>query len=131
MNTTQKNILVVDDEELLRDMLNTVLEDEGYQVDSAKDGITALELLKSKKYDLIATDLFMPNMNGFDLLQDCENLYPGMKTIMLCGGGENLEAIHGAKEVIFNGQHITVDLFMKKPWSLAELLPKLEAILEE
>lgn len=130
MDLTHTNILVVDDEELLRDMLVTVLEDEGYQVDSAEDGIAALELLNSKKYTLMATDLFMPNMNGFDLIQECKKSHPETKVILLCGGGENLDAKHGQTDVTFDGQHITVDLYMKKPWSLKELLPKLEKILE-
>lgn len=129
MDNTHSNILVVDDEEQLRDMLVTILEDEDYQVDSAEDGVAALELLKSKKYDLLATDLFMPNMNGFDLIKECQKSFPTTKIIMFCGGGDELEAEHGQTHVKYKNQHITVDLFLKKPWSLKELLPKLEDIL--
>jgi len=123
-------ILVVDDEESLRDMLVTVLEDEDYLVDSAENGVNALELLKSKKYDLLATDLFMPKMNGFDLIRKCQQLYPETKSIMLSGGGDELEAEHGQKNVKYKNQYIAVDLFMKKPWGLNEFLTKLEEILD-
>jgi len=128
--STHSKILVVDDEESLRDMLVTVLEDEDYLVDSAENGVNALELLKSKKYDLLVTDLFMPKMNGFDLIRNCQLLYPETKIIMLCGGGDELEAEHGQKSVKFKNQHISVDLFMKKPWRLNEFLTKLEEILD-
>lgn len=129
MNNTHKNILVVDDEKLLGDILVTILEDEGYQVDYAENGIEALEFLKSKKYDLMATDLFMPVMNGFELIKECQKSFPMTKIIMFSGGGDDLQAEHGQKHVKYKNQNITVDLFMKKPWSMKELLPKLENIL--
>jgi two-component system chemotaxis response regulator CheY len=69
------NILIVDDSNMLRDMLKTTLQEGGYsQVSEACDGAKALNLAKSSQYDLIITDVNMPNMDGFTLLQELRQL---------------------------------------------------------
>ncbi len=66
-----KRILVVDDSESIRSLLKFNLEANGYETDTASDGIKALESLESSKegYSLILTDLHMPNMNGLELIE--------------------------------------------------------------
>jgi CheY-like chemotaxis protein len=59
-----KRILVVDDDDNLRELLATVLSQDGRVVDTARDGIEALELLQQNRYDLIISDLRMPGLNG-------------------------------------------------------------------
>ena len=63
----KKNILVVDDEKDVRDFLSDLLEDEGYYVSRAEDGIAAMDMIKAVKPDLILLDLMMPKETGTDL----------------------------------------------------------------
>lgn len=66
----RQRILVVDDEKGVREMIQSFLTTEGYLVTTAEDGIDALEKLKDDSYDLLITDLVMPNMDGLELI-DC------------------------------------------------------------
>ena len=65
-----KKILVVDDEEDIREMVKVLLEDEGYKVSTAADGKSCLAKLKKEKYDLALIDMFMPNMSGRTTLEE-------------------------------------------------------------
>lgn len=67
-----KRILTVDDEELFRSSLRSLLEDEGYECEEAQDGVEALHILRRLQIDLVITDLRMPNMDGRHLLQTME-----------------------------------------------------------
>ena len=131
MTIIQKRILVVDDDTMLREMHASVFEDEGYLVDSASNGIEALALLSTQHYDLLATDMFMPELNGFDLIIKCQKDYPKLKTILLSGGGKGLEVGHGEKQVTYLGQQIEIDLYLKKPFDLDEMLNSVENLLKK
>ena len=62
-------ILVVDDEEYIRDVIVEYLNNEGYLTFQAEDGLAALELLENDKFDLMILDVMMPDMDGFTLLE--------------------------------------------------------------
>ena len=62
-------ILVVDDEEYIRDVIVTYLDNEGYQTYQAEDGYEALDMLEKDKYDLMVLDIMMPEMDGFTFLK--------------------------------------------------------------
>ena len=64
-----KKILAVDDEEDIRTFIKTLLEEEGYKVSTAKDGIDCINQLKDAKFDLILIDFFMPGMSGRELAE--------------------------------------------------------------
>ncbi len=64
------NILVVDDEERMRHLLSIILSRNGYEVEQAGDGVEALDMIKSKSFDLIITDIKMPRMDGIELLKE-------------------------------------------------------------
>ena len=68
-----QRILVVDDDGIIRQLVNRVLTGAGYAVDTAGDGIEALEKLKRKAFDLLLTDVWMPRMNGLELLAHLRN----------------------------------------------------------
>jgi CheY-like chemotaxis protein len=61
-------ILVVDDEPAIRALLKKIIERRGYEVDDARDGAEAIDLLKQNEYDVLLIDLMMPNVNGFQLV---------------------------------------------------------------
>ncbi len=77
-------ILLVDDEPDLLDVLGEFLEDSGYEVKTAGDGIDALALLKQNPvFDLILSDINMPRMKGFEFLAEAKRLYPSIKSALI------------------------------------------------
>jgi len=129
MDNTKIKILIAEDEESLREMLALVLKDEDYQVDEAVDGLQAWSLLNKNHYDLLVTDLFMPKMNGFELIIKCHEFFTNTRTILLSGGGKEIEAEHGNKYIKYLDQKTQVDAYLKKPCSLSEFLSTIEKIL--
>lgn len=131
MNKSQKKILVVDDDEMLRDMHATVFEDEGYLVGSASDGHEAWSLITTQHFDLLVTDMFMPNLNGFELTLKCHKEFPELKIILVSGGGKDIIAEHGQRKVQYMEQEVEIDAFLKKPFNLDDMLSIVERILQE
>ncbi len=81
-------ILVVDDEEGARELFNTILTDEGYEVTLAVDGREALTCMQSDPYDLVVTDIKMPGMDGLQLLQEIRKSGSRADVIMVTAYGE-------------------------------------------
>src|SRR5690242_14356978 len=69
-------LLIVDDDKAVRRLLSRIAERAGFDVDSAKDGVQALEMLEKKQYDIAIVDLMMPRMSGYDLVQKISTLNP-------------------------------------------------------
>ena len=77
------NVLVVDDEENVRELLVDVLRANGYCASCVENGRDALQMLKLVDYDMVVTDLHMPTMNGLELMSEIRNQHPGTKTILM------------------------------------------------
>ncbi len=91
-------ILVVDDDKGIQDVLEIMLTRAGYQVATADDGASALEVIRKKKFDLVITDLKMPRMDGIDLLKGIKETVPGTAVILLtafASGETALAAMRG------------------------------------
>ena len=80
-------ILVVDDEDSLRRLLKAVLERAGHEVTTAGDGFEAVRLVDAEPFDLVVTDLIMPEMEGIATIQQLRRLAPDTKIIAMSGGG--------------------------------------------
>jgi DNA-binding NtrC family response regulator len=80
-------ILLVEDDNLVRDMLVQVLERAGHQVTSATNGEEAAELLKQIKPDIMITDIIMPKKSGITLISEVRDRHPQMEIIAISGGG--------------------------------------------
>jgi response regulator RpfG family c-di-GMP phosphodiesterase len=93
----QARVLIVDDEHLIRKMLVKYLSEKDYIVESADNGQTALDKLSEVPYDLVLTDLNMPNMGGRELLQRMAELYPDLPKIVMTGFGTNDDIILALK----------------------------------
>jgi response regulator RpfG family c-di-GMP phosphodiesterase len=106
-------ILVVDDEPTIREMLAEFLEMEGYRVDTAEDGLAALERLARVHYDLVLTDLKMPRMGGIALLERMGEAAPSTLAVMMTGFGTVETAIDAMKR----GAHD----YILKPFKLDEV----------
>ena len=76
--SAQYTILVVDDEELVRNLIVTLLFRLGHSSVTAVDGVDALDRMKGNKIDAVITDIKMPNMNGVDLTVEILKRYPGL-----------------------------------------------------
>jgi CheY-like chemotaxis protein len=74
-----QRILVADDEQSLRELFKDILENEGYQVETAADGKSALKKILNGGFDLILMDIIMPNMDGITLLRKLQKLTPQKK----------------------------------------------------
>jgi DNA-binding NtrC family response regulator len=81
-------ILVVDDEEGARELFNTILTDEGYEVTLANDGRDALSCMQGNSFDLVVTDIKMPGMDGLQLLQELRKAGSQADVIMVTAYGE-------------------------------------------
>lgn len=83
-------ILIVDDAENVRYSLRTSLEDAGYAVDEAVDGEEALTRLQSSTFDLVIADVWMPRLNGIDLLQRMRTISPNTPVFVVTGGAARI-----------------------------------------
>ena len=84
----QAKILVVDDEEDTRELFHTVLSGEGYHVTLANNGDEAQTLFKTGSFDLVISDIIMPDVDGLQLLQEIRKIGPTVDVIMTTGLGQ-------------------------------------------
>lgn len=90
-------VLVVDDEESIREFLEIMLKKEGYEVTCVEDGQQALDLLKKKSVDMVISDLQMPNVTGIELLKQVKDQYPDMLFMMITAFGTTETAVEAMK----------------------------------
>ena len=114
-------ILVVDDEPGVRDMLCDALSIAGYRPLAANDGFAAHLLLRDVKVDLIITDINMPNMDGYELLERLRAAGNNTPAILLTARGEKADVTRGLK--------LGADDYVTKPFGLEELTLRVAAIL--
>lgn len=115
------NLLVVDDEDALRNVLSSELQSEGYSVMSAADGDEAIATLQQKSFDLVLLDIKMPRVDGFEVLKFIKENYPKTKVIMLTGFADLKNAIESKK--------LGAEDFVSKPYDLVDLLTTIERVL--
>ena len=82
-----KNILLVDDEEPIRKMIRAVLGEDSYSFIEASNGAKALEILETQSFDLIITDVIMPDCDGIELVLNVRKKLPDIQVIVMSGGG--------------------------------------------
>ena len=91
-------ILVVDDEKVIREILADFLSMEGYVVHAVEDGVEAMKELKKRSYNLVISDLKMPNMGGLDLIQKITEESIPVLTVIMTGFGTVETAIEAMKK---------------------------------
>ena len=113
-------ILLVDDEPLITDSLSYSLQREGYEVKSARDGLSAIQAIQDFQPDLIVLDLMLPDISGLEV---CRRLRATSTTpvIMLTARGEEIDRVLGLE--------VGADDYLAKPFSFRELLARIRAIL--
>src|SRR5215467_9555174 len=109
-----QTILVVDDEDEIRQSLRGVLTDEGFEVIEAGDGRHALELVREAKPALVILDVWLPEIDGIALLEKIKSGDPGLPVIIICG--------HANIEAAVRATRLGAADFIEKPFSLEHLL---------
>ncbi len=93
----KSRVLVVDDEESIREFLEIMLRKEGYEVTCAEDGQQAMDIIKKKSFDLVISDLQMPHMTGIELLKSVKDQYPDLLFMMITAFGTTETAVEAMK----------------------------------
>ncbi|MBW2553286.1 MAG: response regulator [Deltaproteobacteria bacterium] len=119
----EKKILVVDDDFYNRYLMSKILIDMGYSVYKADDGISALRILDSDKFNVLITDIKMPSMDGIELFNRVKELYPQMHVVFLTGSAYiNLVSMGLKKDTFY---------YFEKPVDFKLLKCTLEHLLDE
>jgi two-component system response regulator PilR (NtrC family) len=113
MTQEKHTILVVDDEESMREFLSIMLHREGYHVDSAVDGAQAIAQLKEHVYDLVITDIKMPRVDGFGVLDYVLDLAPDTGVIMITAFSTTEQAVEAMKKGAYD--------YITKPFNNEEI----------
>ncbi len=116
-------IMIVDDEELIRNMIRKSLSKTGYKVLEAENGKRAMKLVETESIDLIIADLVMPEKGGLELIMELNNNYPEIKKIAISGKipVEN-ESITGLAE------DFGVEAVFSKPLEIFDLLKVIKSL---
>lgn len=109
----KSRILVVDDEESIREFLEIMLKKEGYEVTTAEDGARAKEILTKKSFDMIISDLQMPNMTGIELLKHVKESYPDTVFMLITAFGTTETAVDAMKMGAYD--------YVTKPFKIDEV----------
>ncbi|MCI9509985.1 MAG: response regulator transcription factor [Angelakisella sp.] len=115
------HILVVDDEDNIRQLIKKYANFEGYKVTEAADGMEALDICAQCSFDLIIMDVMMPELDGFSTLRQLRRKDRRTPVLMLSARGEEYDRIHGFE--------LGVDDYVVKPFSPKELMLRAAAIL--
>lgn len=115
MNADKYSILIVDDDELNRDLLSRQLEKQGYILSSAPNGTTALEMVKVETYDLILLDVIMPDIDGYEVLAQLKanDRSRNISVIMLTGMSD--------KESVLKAINLGAEDYLVKPFSISSV----------
>ncbi|MBR3943267.1 MAG: response regulator transcription factor [Clostridia bacterium] len=114
-------ILVVDDEERIRDILKEYLEFEGMECVEAEDGIGAINAVKQGRFDLVLLDIMMPKVDGFTALREIRK-FSQVPVIMISARGEEYDKLFGFE--------MGVDDYITKPFSPKEVVARIKAVLK-
>ncbi len=121
MNVIQKRILIVDDDDEIRELLEFDVRSSGYFVDTASDGMEGLSKALNNSYDLILLDVMMPKMNGFEVCKNIRNAKLSIPILMLTA--------KGTIEDKTSGFDCGADDYLVKPFDVQEVLLRIRVLL--
>ncbi|MBI4388596.1 MAG: UDP-3-O-acyl-N-acetylglucosamine deacetylase, partial [Nitrospinae bacterium] len=119
---TRERVLIVDDEKNIAASLQDILRDEGYEVATAEDGIDALEMIQSDPPDLVLLDIWLPGMDGIEVLKTVKTYYPEIEIVVMSG--------HGTIDTAVKATKLGACDFIEKPFSLDILTRSVENALK-
>lgn len=113
------HILVVDDEQLIREVIREYIENEGYSCSEADSGKKAIECVENNDYDLIIMDIMMPGMDGYSAVKEVKQI-KDIPIIMLSARVEEIDKLQGFS--------LGIDDYVTKPFSPKELVARIKAV---
>ncbi|RMF61486.1 MAG: response regulator [Calditrichaeota bacterium] len=119
-------ILIIDDDPQIRTMLRMMLEREGHEVTEAPDGVVGVQEYRKAPFDIVITDLLMPEKEGIETIMELKRDYPDVKIIAISGGGQHL----GADNFLRLAQKIGAQYSLRKPFQRAVLIEMIDKLLE-
>lgn len=117
----QKSLLIVDDDDEIRELLEFDLAQSGYKVDTAQNGLEGLEKAVNNYYDLVLLDVMMPKMNGFDVCKNIRKSKPELPVLLLTAKGTIDDKTQGFD--------CGADDYLVKPFDIQEVLLRVRALL--
>ena len=108
------NILIIDDEPLMRLSISDALKAEGYNIASVESGGEGLKAIKDNAYDIVITDLKLPEVDGLQILKGCRQYSPVTKILMITA--------HGSVETAVEAMKLGAYDYITKPFSMEEML---------
>lgn len=124
MTHTGKRILIIDDDVVSREILNEAMEPEGYTLANAPDGKVGVNLHKENPFDLIITDIIMPEMEGLETIRELRRISPHVKIIAVTGGG-----YFGADGYLKMADKLGADLTFGKPFNIPKIIEGVRQLL--
>ena len=116
-----KHILVMDDEVAIIQLLTQLLERSSYKVTVALDGKEGVELYRKSPADLVIVDIFMPEMDGLEVIRQLKAEFPQVRIIAISGGGSG-----GTRNLLPDAEKLGADQILRKPFKLDEFLQIVE-----
>lgn len=117
-------ILLIDDELLVLESIKFMLEDCGHAVDTARHGAQALYEMTTKPYDLVISDVVMPELDGLQFLREARRKYPDARFLVISGGGRR-----SVDDYLDEASAIGADAVLSKPFKMDELMTAVAAAL--
>ncbi len=120
---SEEKVLIVDDEEHIRELIKFNLDNSGYKTICADNGLEALKLAKSESPHLVLLDVMLPGMDGYDVCKEIrkDNIISSMPIMMITAKGEEFDKVLGLE--------LGADDYITKPFSIRELMARVKAIL--
>jgi CheY-like chemotaxis protein len=119
---TTYSILVADDEPDLRDLIQLTLEAAGHRVVTAADGRKAGEALRQQAFDVLVTDVLMPERDGIELIREARVKYPGLRIVVMTAGGQIPRG-----DYLLVARHLGAHVALAKPFSGEQMVAAIAA----
>jgi len=116
------DVLVVDDEPLVRDAMKAILESYGHRVAIAVDGVDAVAVFKGNEFDIVLLDLGLPKMNGYRVAEQMKSMRPQVPVFFITGWGDDID-----KAKI---KALGVEAVIGKPFQPEDLIQQMEEMLQ-
>ena len=115
-----KRILIVDDNLMMRRLIRNVFKDDNYVIKEARNGMEGLKLIDNKQFDLVITDIVMPEMEGIEFIMEIKKNYPETKIIAISGG---------KPYYLYVAKKLGIDAVFTKPLNHADFVDTVKSII--
>ncbi len=117
-------ILVIDDQDSIRRVVRRALEQDGHEVFDANDGELGMEILESRSFDVVITDIFMPGQDGIVTLRQVRKRFPQVKVIVISGGDST-----GMMDLRQDAELLGAVKSLQKPFNAREIMDVVRSVL--